>query len=109
MPLHAASGALRIYRQMCNNSYVAVMSVLGRCGQSLKNTLGMQGGRDTVSGTCRCSGKGKCTLMHRKKTKNLDIKMKQMSVFRDKSHFLCVKARPSLPSSQEHMCNRTKM
>lgn len=43
MPLHAASGALRIHRQMCNNSLVAVMSAREVWTVS-KNTLSMQDG-----------------------------------------------------------------
>lgn len=38
VPLNAASGALSIGTQMCNNSYVAVMSAQG-CGQFLKTHL----------------------------------------------------------------------
>lgn len=48
MPLGAASGALRSHRQMCNNSYVAVMSARGvgggGCGGVDSLTLGMQHG-----------------------------------------------------------------
>lgn len=59
MPLGAASGALRSRRQMCNNSYVAVMSargVGGGGGQSLKNTLGMQDGSQCWCGCWEHAG-----------------------------------------------------